>query len=55
MKIGPAGQLTLDTTFKDEFSGQVGINFNRKDWPHGPFGNAKPHSELFVISDADVK
>ncbi|MET8757858.1 hypothetical protein [Lentzea sp. NPDC004782] len=55
VKVGPDGQLTLDTSFKDEFSGQVGINFNRKDWPHGPFGNAKPHSELFVISDADVK
>ncbi|MGW6930522.1 hypothetical protein ACWGE0_10690 [Lentzea sp. NPDC054927] len=55
VKIGDGGQLTLDTSFKDEFSGQVGINFNRKDWPHGPFGNAKPHSELFVITDADVK
>ncbi|MDX8145881.1 hypothetical protein SK854_27490 [Lentzea sp. BCCO 10_0061] len=55
VKIGPNGQLTLDTSFKDEFSGQVGVNFNRKDWPHGPFGNAKPHSELFVVADADVK
>ncbi|WP_424190235.1 hypothetical protein ACOBQX_11765 [Actinokineospora sp. G85] len=49
------GKPTLDTEFKDEFSGQVGINFNRKQWPHGAFGNAKPHSELFVVADADVK
>ncbi|GGU25040.1 hypothetical protein [Lentzea flava] len=55
VNVGPDGRLSVDTSFKDEFSGQVGINFNRKDWPHGPFGNAKPHSELFVISDADVK
>ncbi|MDT7785944.1 MAG: hypothetical protein QOF58_4363 [Pseudonocardiales bacterium] len=55
IRVGPSGELSVDTSFKDEFSGQVGINFNRKDWPHGPFGNAKPHSELFVISDADVK
>ncbi|WP_236808455.1 selenium-binding family protein [Amycolatopsis albispora] len=55
LKLGPDGKVSLDTSFKDEFSGQVGINFNRKDWPHGSFGNAKPHSELFVIADADVK
>ncbi|MCE7006661.1 selenium-binding family protein [Kibdelosporangium philippinense] len=55
LKLGKDGKLTLDTAFKDEFSGQPGINFNRKQWPHGAFGNAKPHSELFVIADADVK
>ncbi|SDC45884.1 selenium-binding family protein [Actinokineospora iranica] len=55
VKLSPEGKTTLDTAFKDEFSGQVGINFNRRSWPHGDFGNAKPHSELFVVADADVK
>lgn len=55
LKLSPDGKPTLDTEFKDEFSGQVGINFNRRKWPHGDFGNAKPHSELFVVADADVK
>ncbi|AHH99720.1 hypothetical protein [Kutzneria albida] len=53
--LGKDGKLTVDTAFRDENSGQVGINFNRKSWPHGDFGNAKPHSELFVVADADVK
>ncbi|WP_194283010.1 hypothetical protein [Saccharothrix syringae] len=55
VKVAPDGKLTVDQDFRDEFSGQVGINFNRRDWPHGAFGNAKPHSELFVVADADVK
>jgi hypothetical protein len=54
-ELGPDGKITLDQSFRDEFTGQVGINFNRKSWPHGDFGNAKPHSELFVVADADVK
>ncbi len=54
LKLSPDGKPTLDTEFKDEFSGQVGINFNRRKWPHGDFGNAKLHSELFVVADADV-
>ncbi|WP_167102785.1 hypothetical protein [Amycolatopsis granulosa] len=49
------GKATVDQDFRDEFTGAVGINFNRKSWPHGEFGNAKPHSELFVVADADVK
>jgi hypothetical protein len=55
LNIGPNGQLSLDPTFRDEFTGQPGINFNREYWPQGPFGNAKPHSELFVIADKDLK
>lgn len=53
--VGPGGRLTVDPTFRDEVTGQIGVNFNRKDWPHGPFGNAKPHSELFVVADDDLK
>ncbi|WP_431917478.1 hypothetical protein [Amycolatopsis tucumanensis] len=55
VKLSPDGKATVDQDFRDEFTGQVGINFNRKSWPHGDFGNAKPHSELFVVADADVK
>jgi hypothetical protein len=53
--LSPDGKLTVDQSFRDEFTGQVGINFNRKSWPHGDFGNAKPHSELFVVADSDLK
>ena len=53
--INPDGSLSVDTSFRDEFTGQPGINFNRTSWPHGNFGNAKPHSELFVVADSDVR
>ena len=53
--IGPDGKATVDQDFRDELTGQVGVNFNRKSWPHGDFGNAKPHSELFVVADSDLK
>ncbi|TCP47892.1 hypothetical protein EV191_11197 [Tamaricihabitans halophyticus] len=55
VNLGQDGSASLDETFRDEVTGEVGINFNRKSWPHGDFGNAKPHSELFVIADEDVK
>jgi len=48
-------KLTVDTSFRDEYTGQVGINFNRKSWAARGLRNAKPHSELFVVADADVK
>ncbi|HEY2222078.1 hypothetical protein [Actinomycetospora sp.] len=53
--IGKNGQLSLDTAFKDENTGEPCIDFNRANWPHGPFGHAKPHSQLFVTADGDVK
>jgi hypothetical protein len=53
--IGKGGQLSLDRAFTDENTGQPCVDFNRADWPHGPFGNAKPHSMLFVTADGDVK
>ncbi|MFK0243601.1 hypothetical protein ACIQUM_02815 [Amycolatopsis azurea] len=55
LNLGEDGKVAVDQNFRDEFTGQVGINFNRKTWPHGSFGNAKPHSELFVVADADLK
>jgi hypothetical protein len=45
-------QFTLDENFRDEVTGEPCVDFNRFNWPHGPFGNAKPHSILFVVPDA---
>ena len=53
--LGENGELNVDQSFRDENTDEVGVDFNRKNWPHGPFGNAKPHSELFVIADQDLK
>lgn len=49
------GKLSLDKSFKDELTGEPCVSFNRKSWPHGSFGNAKPHSMLFVAADEDTK
>ncbi|WP_246394495.1 selenium-binding family protein [Pseudonocardia pini] len=53
--IAQDGSLQLDEDFKDEVTGDTCVSFNRESWPHGSFGNAKPHSMLFVANDADVK
>ncbi|GAA4553021.1 hypothetical protein [Pseudonocardia xishanensis] len=53
--IAKDGSLALDEDFKDEVTGDTCISFNRESWPHGSFGNAKPHSMLFVTNDADIK
>jgi hypothetical protein len=53
--IGDDGALTVDKDFKDEQSGNTCVSFNRKTWPHGSFGNAKPHAMLFVTADDDIK
>ena len=56
MDIAPGdGKLTLDESFTDENTGEPCISFNREDWPHRSFGNAKPHSMLFVANDDDIK
>jgi hypothetical protein len=55
VNIHDDGKLTLDKAFRDENTGQPCISFNRKNWPHGAFGNAKPHSMLFVVADDDIK
>jgi hypothetical protein len=49
------GKLVLDTDFVDEYDGTSCVNFNRTSWPHGDFGDAKPHSMLFVVADEDVR
>jgi hypothetical protein len=50
--VDQQGKLSLDTDFRDENLGTACVSFNRTSWPHGNFGNAKPHSELFVVADA---
>jgi hypothetical protein len=43
------GQLSYDTTFRDEVTGELGFNFNRADWPGNPgAGFYKPHSMVWV-------
>jgi hypothetical protein len=49
------GNLSFDASFVDENDGTPGVGFNRTHWPHGGWGNAKPHSQLFVVADADVR
>ena len=49
VRIDPAtGRLRLDTAFRDEATGVVGIDFNRATWPHGATGPARPAGLLFV-------
>jgi hypothetical protein len=54
VNITKEGKLSLDTSFRDENEGTPCVDFNRTDWPHGKTGNAKPHSELFVVADKYV-
>ncbi|MCW2573298.1 MAG: hypothetical protein JWO88_3356 [Frankiales bacterium] len=55
VNVDGEGHLTLDRSFRDENEGTPCVDFNRTSWPHGDYGNAKPHSELFVVSDADLR
>ena len=55
LNISKAGKLSLDDTFIDENTGASCVNFNRTSWPHGDYGDAKPHSMLFVVADEDVR
>ena len=55
LNISRKGELTLDDQFIDENTGASCVNFNRKSWPHGDYGDAKPHSMLFVVADEDVR
>ncbi len=53
--VSEDGKLSLDENFNDASRPEPGWDFNRDVWPHGPFGNAKPHLGLFVIADKDVQ
>jgi hypothetical protein len=52
--VGKNGALSVDATFNDVFDPSPGWDFNRTSWPHGPFGNAKPHKALFIVADHDL-
>jgi hypothetical protein len=41
------GALTWDETFRDPATGQLGVSFERAEWPHGASGAATPHGVLF--------
>jgi hypothetical protein len=41
------GKLTLDERFKDEMTGEVGLNLSRARWPHGGGGKADVHGAVF--------
>jgi hypothetical protein len=44
------GALSYDKTFRDENTGALGVDFNRRDWPGHPNGGFyKPHSMVFVV------
>ncbi len=54
VRLDPAsGRLRLDTAFQDEFTGEVGVDFNRIHWPHGDTGPARPAGLLFVTPAPD--
>jgi hypothetical protein len=47
VKFDPAtGALTMDETFRDT-DGQVGFNFENRQWPHGWKGTGLPHAAVF--------
>ncbi len=49
VNVAKNGKLSYDDSFRDEKTGGVGVNFNRRNWPGNPdAGFYKPHSELWV-------
>src|SRR4051794_40671374 len=49
VNVSPAGKLSYDKSFRDEKTGALGVNFNRRNWPGSPdAGFYKPHSMLWV-------
>ena len=47
--VAPDGKLSHNESFRDEKTGSIGVNFNRRDWPGNPdAGFYKPHSQLGV-------
>ncbi|MFL6240779.1 MAG: hypothetical protein ACJ735_14940 [Actinomycetes bacterium] len=51
LTVGSGEQLSIDRTFIDENEGTPCVDFNRTNWPHGKEGDAKPHAEMFVVTD----
>lgn len=47
--IDPTGKLTYNDNFRDEKTGGLGVDFNRRNWPGNPdAGFYKPHSQIWV-------
>jgi hypothetical protein len=47
--VSPTGKLSYDSGFRDEKTGALGVNFNRRNWPGSPdAGFYKPHSMIWV-------
>ncbi len=42
------GKVSFNLSFRDEFTGQVGVDFNREVWFHGKTGAARPHGTIFL-------
>jgi hypothetical protein len=52
LRLDPAsGRLRIDGAFRDELTGEVGVDFNRTHWPHGNTGPARPAGLLFVTPE----
>ncbi len=49
------GKLSLDRSFVDEYEGTPCVKFDRTSWPHGAFGDAKPHAMVFAVPDEYVR
>jgi hypothetical protein len=48
-----SGALSYDNAFRDEWTGALGVDFNRADWPGNENGGFyKPHSMVFVTPEA---
>lgn len=41
------GSLSLDQSFRESGATQLGVSFDRQDWPHGKGGRAVVHGALF--------
>ena len=45
------GHLWFDEGFRDELTGEVGVDFNRQRWPHGDTGPARSHGLAFLTPE----
>lgn len=47
------GAVRVDRAFRDEFTGEPGLDFRRMSWPHGASGAARPAGLRFIAPTAD--
>jgi hypothetical protein len=55
VNLTPGGQVSLDRAFRDEFTHEPCLDFERTRWPHGDRGGARPHGVLFTVADNDLR